>query len=262
MLAGLATLAGMYVMALAFSYLYETYAPATHPITRVFPYAGLVMILAGGALLQWALDRGAALRRPLRRAYRGMLVGAVGLGIAILSIWPGAQLLRTTSWASGLTREGVAGLAWLRGHTAPDARIFTNSRTAGSVEIIGRRMSLTEGRGVYVRPDLLRQVFRVLDQTEQFYWDPTRADILLELGVDYVLVAPSKAIGGWRVVSGDIPLTTAQCEASPALVRVAQFGEVVIFQVVPPVAGASSTGATPGVPCSNLRQFGRCINTW
>jgi len=226
----------IYLWGLLFSFLYSTYLPATHPISREFPYASLAIIFLGALLFQLLLEVGIRLlrrRRILRIAYYKIVYVTVVLATFLCFVVPSIQYFVKVAEKSDISTEGIRALRWLRENTQPRDVILSNIRTAGSIEIIADRISLTEGRGVYGRPDLLRHVFNLMDQAALFYQNPFFTDVLKEYGVKYVVVAPPRSLGGRQNLASKMNLKGF--EIAPFLRQVASFGQIYIFEVISPV---------------------------
>lgn len=226
--AGLLTaFAGLYVIGLFFAWRYENYALALHGANREFPYGGLCVMVLAGTMAEGGWQ---VCRRICRRIWPwGYAALWAGLWLALLV--PGGRSILTAYASHGdLSRDGIRALQWVAANTPADAVLLVNRRTAGSIELLAGRRSLTEGRGAYLSPTILANILRLMDGAECFFHDPACAGILVEHNVDYVLFAPEQSIGG-NLPNFAQDVRRSQLESAPYLRRAACFGSVYIYQV-------------------------------
>lgn len=216
----------LYGIGLFFSWRYENYALALHGANREFPYGGLcVMVLAG------ILASAGRQAFPRCRPWMGRLYGLAWAIVWLALLVPGYRnMLNSYASHGDLNRDGMRALQWIAQHTPSDAVLLVSRRTAGSVELLAGRRSLTEGRGAYLRPEVLAQIFRVMDQAECFFHDPTCTNIITTHHVDVVLFAPAASIGG-NLPDFAEGVDQAQLDSAPYLQNIARFGGVYIYQV-------------------------------
>ncbi len=226
----LALLAALYGIGLFFSWRYESFSLALHGANRGFPYGGWCVTVLLGLMAEGAQAAG---RRVLRPAWRLLRAAYVPLltALCLVLLVPGYRIVLTAYDSHGdLSMDGITALRWAAENTPKDAVLITNWRTAGSIELLAGRRALTEGRGVYLRPEILTSVFQVMDQVECFFHDPACAGVLNDYHVDYVVYAPARSIGNsYPHFSKGVQVSVL--EDSPLLKRVAHFGAVRIYQV-------------------------------
>jgi hypothetical protein len=179
-------------LGLYFSHRYRTFVPATFGPRRLFEYGILFAVVAGvaalGTILRSAVGAAARGRRHgLRRA------GAVAAALA-------AVALAATTAPPGVSADEAAGLRIMGtvARTVPcNARVLVNVRTAGSFEVLARRISVDEGMAPYLRPTVLRRVLPVVLGAHRFFRDPASNRAFIEnQHVDVVVAVASARVGG------------------------------------------------------------------
>ncbi len=179
-------------LGLYFSHRYRTFVPATFGPRRLFEYGILFAAVAGvaglSAILRSAVAGAARGRRhELRRA------GAVAVAVAAVG-------LAAATAPPGVSADEAAGLRVMRAvsRTVPcNARILVNVRTAGSFEVLARRISVDEGMAPYLRPPVLRRVLPIVLGAHRFFRDPLANRAFIEnQHVDVVVAVASARVGG------------------------------------------------------------------
>jgi len=218
-------------MGFTFSFLFETYIPAMHPIRREFPMASLFIIILGALIFQWLLD----LTNEYRYQRYIFVISQVVLGLVVILYFliPGMQPFIREFPRGDINENGIRALHWLSMNSNAEDLILSNIRTNGSFKMYANRTSLTEGRGAYGNPSILQHALKVIDQTARFYQNPLLAiNVLNEYEVDFVIVASPNTIGGNTDLASSIDFK--QLEVAPYLKQVARFGEVIIYKVDSP----------------------------
>jgi hypothetical protein len=78
-----------------------------------------------------------------------------------------------------------------------NARILVNVRTAGSFEVLARRISVDEGMAPYLRPPVLRRVLPIVLGAHRFFRDPLENRAFIEnQHVDVVVAVATARVGG------------------------------------------------------------------
>jgi hypothetical protein len=179
-------------LGLYFSHRYRTFIPATFGPRRLFEYGVLLAVLtaaliAAAALRDLAARLGRRRGRPVRRA--AAIAAAVVAVVVAASVSP-----RPTS---PLEDRGLQLMQTLQRTVPCGARMLVNVRTAGSFEVLARRMSVDEGMAPYLRPSVLRRVLPVVLGAKAFFKDPlgNRAYIDRER-VDVVVAVAKAKVGG------------------------------------------------------------------
>ena len=193
--------ATLVVAALAFSYAYDVFIPATFGVRRLSDYASWPVILIGCALIEAAL--------LLWRARRPALTTAVGLSAALAAaalVAPSAALARSQLVDSALARDA---LGWVRRNTPCSARVLSNQRTVGAFRVLTGRVAVLEGMGPFLRPAMLDVVVGKILDTRALFRDPAaNRDFLIREGIDVVLVAKRFRLG-YSAEVGTIPRSRA-----------------------------------------------------
>jgi hypothetical protein len=170
------------IVALVFARIYSTYIPAEFPERRLFPAAGLPVMLIGLTFLEWgiaALGR-ASPRGPVAATLVLVLVAAVWL---LPDYGPPSARYRQD-------RQALAAMTWIRHNTPCDARILASNRTGGVFQVLTGRTSVTEGMAPFLRPPLLSHAVKVLTRARHFFAHPrAHHKILAAQGIDYVITA-------------------------------------------------------------------------
>jgi tetratricopeptide (TPR) repeat protein len=227
----------IYTVGLLFSYRYETYSPALVQPIRLFQYARLSVFAWGGLYLQAALDAGRKWvssrkwksARVLRAAF-GALVYLLAVTVVLTVFMDrGLALFEAAPRRSNLDADGVQALEWLQENTTREDLVLTNARTGASFDIVADRENLLEGRGAYARADIVGRVLELGEMTSQFYQNPFQVDPLEAYGIDYVILAPPRSIGGVRDFAPD--RKPALFEIAPHLIKSAGFGPISIYKV-------------------------------
>jgi hypothetical protein len=181
--------ATLLAVAFVFSYRYRTQIPGRFGIDREFDYVPLVLVLAALGLAEAALVR--------LRAVRAWIPVAV---IAAVVVVPAVAVAATAGPArQGWEQNGhdsVAVLDWVDEHAPCGARILPDRVTLGTFAAATGRVSVVEGMGPYLRPEMLHTVLGLVLRAHRFFEDPAGgAAMLHRLGVDEVLVVKGVRIG-------------------------------------------------------------------
>jgi hypothetical protein len=170
------------LIALVFSRIYSTYIPAEFPERRLFPAAGLPVMLIGLATLECSIT---VLSRGLHRAH--IAATAIMLLIAAVALLPDYG---TPSTRYQQDRQGLAAMRWIKGNTPCDARILASNRTGGLFQVLTGRTAITEGMAPFLRPPLLSHAVKILIRARHFFAHPrVHHKILVTQGIDYVITA-------------------------------------------------------------------------
>ncbi len=183
------TAATLLAVAFLFSYRYRTQIPGRFGIDREFDYLPLVLVLAALGLGEAALLRLRAVRRwiPLAVLAALVVVPAVAVGA---TAGPARQ-----GWQQN-GRDSVAVLDWVDEHAPCGARILPDRVTLGTFAAATGRVSVVEGMGPYLRPEMLHKVLALVLRAHRFFEHPAGgAAMLRRLGVDEVLVVKGVRIG-------------------------------------------------------------------
>jgi len=179
-------------LGLYFSHRYRTFVPATFGPRRLFEYGILFAAVAGVAAL------GTILRSAVAGAARGRRHGLRRAGAVAVAV--AAVALAAATPPPGVSADEVAGLRVMHAvaRTVPcNARILVNVRTAGSFEVLARRISVDEGMAPYLRPPVLRRVLPIVLGAHRFFRDPLANRAFIEnQHVDVVVAVAGARVGG------------------------------------------------------------------
>jgi hypothetical protein len=191
-----ATSLTLVVVGLYFSHRYRTHIPGNFGRRRLFEYEILLGVLVGVAGLSYAVRVCAARAGPGRRS----MLRRVGplLVAAMAVVFAATQPLQRPTPEE---RNGLTVMATVA-HAVPcDARMLVNVRTAGSFEVLARRISVDEGMAPYLRPAVLRRVVPIVLGARRFFRDPAAHGAFLERHhVDVVVMVAHAEVGGQPVV--------------------------------------------------------------
>jgi hypothetical protein len=223
-LAGLLLVVSLLIFAI-----FPTYVPRRIGLRRLLPYAalGLSAIIAAGGLVA---IRGLATltARDLRARWLPIAAGALCLLFAAGIV--GVASARTFRDRTARSRDVLAGrdaYLWLAGNTEPGARILVNGYTDGVVAALAGRPGIVDGRAPYGEDRAwVEQAIRDSRLARAFFAAPSLS-LLHELGADYVVVGPSRALG-LAVRYGSDHVAFAGFDG---LLSVETFGPVRIYRV-------------------------------
>jgi hypothetical protein len=183
------TAATLLAVAFLFSYRYRTQIPGRFGIDREFDYLPLVLVLAALGLAEAALVRLRAVRAWIPVAALAALIVVPAVAVAATA-GPARQ-----GWEQN-GRDSVAVLDWVDEHAPCGARILPDRVTLGTFAAATGRVSVVEGMGPYLRPEMLHTVLGLVLRAHRFFEDPAGGAALLHrLGVDEVLVVKGVRIG-------------------------------------------------------------------
>jgi hypothetical protein len=225
-------------VAAAFSYRYDTLVPADFGGSRLFDYAELgttlVVLALAEALSGWLAGR----RSWLPYA---ALVAAVAVAAVVASPMFGPKQRAITNGNRALTLVN-----WVRDNTPCDARILPDRITLGTFNATTGRVSVLEGMGPYLRPDMLHTVLTQVLGANAFFRDPAaHRDYLAQQGVDYVILVTGIRVGSMKTHLGQGIDRTAFQQA-PFLRQVAHTRFFTVYRV---------TGLAPANPTPDPRDY-------
>jgi hypothetical protein len=181
-----ATLLGV---AFLFSYRYRTEIPGRFGIDREFDYVPLVLLLGLLGLGEALVDRLRAARAWIPLA---ATVGLVALPAVAVAATVGPA---RAGWKQN-GRDSVAVLDWVDAHEPCGARLLPDRVTLGTFVAATGRVSVMEGMGPYLRPQMLHTVLRQVLAAHRFFQHPAEGEALMRrLGVTDVLVVKGVRIG-------------------------------------------------------------------
>jgi hypothetical protein len=193
--AALGLLAALLIVSLAFAYLYNLWAQANFGPRRLFDYASTPVYLLLLVLLEVAFFR-------LSRVRSWIPGGTLAVSAALLA----SMLLPPLRPGPGLIKPGVKtirDLEWIRRNTPCDARLVSNRRTNATYQVLTGRVSVTEGMGPHLRPEMLGTIIDLLQRNQAFFRNPSlHRDYLEDEAIDHVVVVRG-AGHGLRAVAGN-----------------------------------------------------------
>jgi len=179
--AALGILVAMLVITLAFSYFYTVFAQASFGPRRLFDYASMpfyILLLVPVERTLLNFDR-----------YRAWLSRAAATGLVIVTAVLVLPPLHPDSNALHESMTTIRHLEWIRLNLPCGARIVTNRRTNATYQVLTGRVSVIEGMGPHLRPEMLNRVIGLLKRNRKFFRDPQGQGHFLEAeGADYVVL--------------------------------------------------------------------------
>lgn len=179
--AALGILVTILVITLAFSYVYTVFAQASFGPRRLFDYPSipfylLLLVLAERVLLY--VDR-----------FRPWLSRATAIGLVVVTALVVLPPLHPRDNAIRASMKIIRHLEWTRLNLPCGARIVTNRRTNATYQVLTGRVSVIEGMGPHLRPEMLDSVISLLRRNRAFFRDPQAHGHFLEAeGADYVVL--------------------------------------------------------------------------
>jgi hypothetical protein len=195
-LVALGLAANLIIASIAFSYLYDAFVPASFGARRLADYAVLPVILLILTAIEGALMQGGKVdvRVPLAAA-TGITVAVALLLLAVMLPLPGPR-----PWQL----RNIQYLNEIRNSLPCDARILSNRRTGGTIQVLTGRTGILEGMGPHLRPQFLRETVKLLLDANQFYQRPvSNIDFLERREADYVLLVHRSFDPALRTVEAD-----------------------------------------------------------
>jgi len=223
-----------------FAQRFDNWVLVTFGTRRLFDYSSIPFLLLALGLLEALLAWLAGRRPRWVRPAAASLVALTVLGVVPSGIDPHPE---------GWQRHGARGVAlvdWVSRHTSCDATILANQRTSGVFKVMTGRVALLEGMTPYLRPDLLRDVVRLLRSTQRFFARPTQErSFLTRHGVDYVIQLRGLRLG--HVVRG----TGRDLEVPTLLEAAWDRPDATIYRVRPAARDEKGSRApsAPGYSC-------------
>jgi hypothetical protein len=220
-------------VAAAFSYRYDTLVPADFGGSRLFDYAEL-----GTTLLVLALAEAITGWLAIRRGWLpyATLVVATVVAAVVASPMFGPKPGAITNGKRALTLVN-----WVRANTPCDARILPDRITLGTFNATTGRVSVLEGMGPYLRPDMLHTVLTQVLGADAFFRDPAaHRDYLAQQAVDYVILVNRIRVGSMKNHLGQGADQTAFRRA-PFLQEVAHKRFFTVYRVI----GVAHANPTP-----------------
>ncbi len=183
------TAATLLAVAFLFSYRYRTEIPGRFGIDREFDYVPLVLLLGLLGLGESLVGRLRAVRAWIPLA---AMVGLVALPAVAVAATVGPA---RAGWKQN-GRDSVAVLDWVNEHEPCGARLLPDRVTLGTFVAATGRVSVMEGMGPYLRPQMLHTVLDHVLAAHRFFEHPAGGEALLHrLGVTDVLVVKGVRIG-------------------------------------------------------------------
>ena len=176
-------------IAFLFSYRYRTQIPGRFGIDREFDYLPLAAVV----LVLLALEPAAGWIGR-RRAWAPAAIAALVVALPAVAVGATVGPARTSYRANG--ERALTILDWVTANTPCDARILPDRVTLGTFVAATGRVSVVEGMGPYLRPDMLHPVLNEVLRAHRFFQDPARGRAFLRReGVDDVIVVKGVRIG-------------------------------------------------------------------
>jgi hypothetical protein len=221
-------------IAFLFSYRYRTQIPGRFGIDREFDYLPLAAVVLVLAALEPAVAWAGRLRTwaPAAVAALVVMLPAVAVGATV-------GPARTSYHANG--GRALSILDWVAAHLPCDARILPDRVTLGTFVAATGRVSVVEGMGPYLRPEMLHPVLDEVLRAHRFFQQPAAGRAYLRrTGVDYVIVVKGVRIGS-MVGTLDAGVDPDALAGVPFLRRVYTSADADVYRV----RGAARPSAFP-----------------
>jgi hypothetical protein len=206
----------------------STYVPRRAGGRRLMPYELLLPVVAGVCWL-WAAQR---LLEPgwrsLLRPRSAALAGGLSLLLLVAAAVAPVANEEDLDEAPGLSSVGYHAYEWIRASLPADARILANAYTDGAMTALTERVSILDGRAVYLEDAaFLDDATRLVLGARRYFQTPAdlnAASFLDEADADYLLVVGPTGrgadVGGYR----PFPTDFESLANSERLSVVASFG--------------------------------------
>ena len=182
---------GLSLVALAFlfSYRYTTQIPGRFGIDREFDYLPLAVVILVLAALEPAVGWLTRLR-----VWAPAAVAALVVALPAVAVGATVGPARSSYHSNGVRALSI--LDWVAAHVPCDARILPDRVTLGTFVAATGRVSVVEGMGPYLRPEMLHPVLADVLRAHRFFERPAGGRRFLRReGVDYVIVVKGVRIG-------------------------------------------------------------------
>jgi hypothetical protein len=222
------------VIAMVFSYRYQTYIPGTFGPHRLYDYACLLVLV----LLLGCLDQVAGMLSRLRAGLPAIVCAVAVLATAGTAAYAGAPARH------GWQQNGDRALHvtnWVDANLPCDARLLVDRLTLGTFAAETGRVSVAEGMGPYLRPDELHAVLDIVLGAHSFFEHPAAHEAFLKRQrIDYVLVLKDVRVGS-MVNTLEHGVDPSAFESVPFLQRVHSDGTMDVYKV----AGSAARSNRP-----------------
>jgi hypothetical protein len=233
-------------IAFLFSYRYRTQIPGRFGIDREFDYLPLAAVV----LVLVALEPAVAWIGR-RRAWAPAAVVALAVALPAVAVGATVGPARTSYRTNGERALGI--LDWVSANIPCNARILPDRVTLGTFVAATGRVSVVEGMGPYLRPEMLHPVLDQVLAAHRFFQDPAHGlSFLRKEGVDYVIVVKGVRIGSMvgTLESGVDPAAFAGISFLRPVLR---SPDADVYRVRPPVrmGGFRDAARYPGSTCTH-----------
>lgn len=207
----------------------STYVPRRAGGRRLMPYELMLPVIAAVCWL-WATQRLVAPGwRALLRPKLASTVGALALAVVVTAAVAPARADEELDEAPGLSSLGLQTYSWIRDSLPADARILANAYTDGAMTALTERVSILDGRAVYLEDAaFLNDATRLVLGARRYFEapaSPSAASFLDEVAADYLLVVGPGGrgadVGGYR----PFPTDYAELATSRRLTETMSFGD-------------------------------------
>jgi hypothetical protein len=211
-------------IAFLFSYRYRTQIPGRFGVDREFDYLPLAAVVLVLTALEPAVRWAGRLRTWAPVAVAAVLVAVPAVAVGA-TVGPSRSSYRTNG------ERSLAILDWVAANVPCDARILPDRVTLGTFVAATGRVSVVEGMGPYLRPDMLHPVLSEVLRAHRFFQDPAAGRAFLRReGVDYVIVVKGVRIGS-MVGTLDAGVDQAAFANVPFLRRVHTSADADVYRV-------------------------------
>jgi hypothetical protein len=195
--AGFTTWAGLLLITIIMSSIYDTYVPASFAQRRLWSYDTFMLLLIGLSVIELVLFY-------LSRVRVWIPIAALGIGVCVALALNAPHEIGRTKRKQGA--DTLRAMNWISENLPCDARILANQRSGGTFQVFTGRVAITEGMAPYLRPDMLTEVIDILLDTRAFFEAPSdNLHVLEKYGIDHVVVAKTPYLLHEKPLLGQFP---------------------------------------------------------
>lgn len=218
----------LFVFGLIFNLFFDSWVYATFPERRVFPYVFLTYVNLGTLIFDSKYQLNISVLNKGLISVNKVVVLCILMASTAVAL-PSFNERVDVSNRSVISDDAYDSYLWLKKNTDESANVLLNVRTVGSFKIIAERRGLFEGGATYFEPDLTLHLARLVNETNEFYYDPN-LEFLSKYEVSHIMVPTARARFGGSVI-GSLNLNVTKIYSQSFLNEVSRIGNVVIYEV-------------------------------
>jgi hypothetical protein len=213
---------GLAAMIFFFSFHYDTYIPAEHPMRREIKYISLISIMI---VLMFFND----CLKYKKVHVPAVIVSLIACGYLSYATVSDIDRFKQRHYQDGtyVSHEGQELFTWMEDNLRKEPVVLSNIRTT-SLYLLSGRKGLIEGRSSYIESDLLGDALAIMDDVKDFYQRPS-LKILKKYDVGYVIFAPQGGLGGNNIIH--TPVDKKRLGSAEFLRKIKSFGTIELYEV-------------------------------